>query len=289
MNKKLIGISGKIKSGKDFASTVCEYIDSRSNKPFDRWVNTDYINYQKFDHQGYEIKKYAGKLKDIVCLITGVTRFELENQDIKDKTIGSITGEPWIRYVVYVERMHEDSTNVERLYLDNIFSNEYVAQEYCDNYSEVNYDILQKEVHKQDLTFRMLMQYVGTEAFRETIHPDAWVKALFSGYNADSKWIITDVRFKNEADRVKEEGGYVIRINRPLKLRFPKLFSNYKKSGIHSGNFENYIKDNHNKLFRSLIHISETDLDFYKGFNLTIDNDTNDVETLINNLKPIIL
>jgi hypothetical protein len=37
-----------------------------------------------------------------------------------------------------------------------------------------------------DMTYRELLQKVGTEAIRQQIHQDAWVRALFSEYNPKS-------------------------------------------------------------------------------------------------------
>lgn len=279
MRKNLIGISGKIKSGKDYLAKVINYVDSRSKVPFEEWE----------PRNTYEIKKYADKLKEIVSLMTGIPRENMEDQGIKDKTIGEITGEDWIRYSIYVEKMHVDSTQIERIYLDRIFSTKEEAQKYCDDY-ETNelYDIIQKKVVEENLTLRRMMQLIGTEAFRNSVHPDSWVKSLFSDYSSYSKWIITDLRFPNEAERIIQEGGYLIRINRPLKLRFPELYDMYlKESDIAS--FEKYLIHSHNKLYKTLIHKSETGLDNYDRFNVTLNNDTNNIDFLINNIKPIIL
>ena len=171
---------------------------------------------------------------------------------------------------------------------DNLYKKEELAHA-IDKYEKA----IKQGARRRTLKNPGRVYYRLAESYRKMNRPhemaSPYKRAFEAGYNKDSKWIITDVRFKNEADRIKKEGGYLIRINRPLKLRFPRLFSSYKESGINSGNFENYIKDNHNKLFRSLIHQSETNLDFYRGFHSIIDNDTNDVENLINNLKAIVL
>jgi hypothetical protein len=66
------------------------------------------------------------------------------------------------------------------------------------------------------LTYRELLQKVGTESFRDVIDPDIWVKALFAEYN-NRNWIITDVRFPNEADEIRRRGGVLVRIKRDSK------------------------------------------------------------------------
>ncbi len=59
-----------------------------------------------------------------------------------------------------------------------------------------------------------LLQFWGTE-FRRAQDPDYWVKKTFANIpkNADIV-MITDVRFPNEADAVKQQGGYTVNVQR---------------------------------------------------------------------------
>ena len=66
-----------------------------------------------------------------------------------------------------------------------------------------------------DMTVRDMLQKIGTEAMRDNLHPDTWVNALFSKYEYNSKWIITDVRFPNEVKRIKQYNGILIKVVRP--------------------------------------------------------------------------
>lgn len=66
-----------------------------------------------------------------------------------------------------------------------------------------------------DMTVREFLQRVGTEGIRNGVHPDAWVNALFADYYKHDYWIITDCRFPNEAQAIKDRGGKVVRIVRP--------------------------------------------------------------------------
>ena len=59
-----------------------------------------------------------------------------------------------------------------------------------------------------------MLQKLGTDAIRDGLHPDAWVNALMAEYRWQN-WVITDCRFPNEAKAVKDNGGVVIRIERP--------------------------------------------------------------------------
>jgi hypothetical protein len=82
------------------------------------------------------------------------------------------------------------------------------------------------------ISVREFLQRLGTDAIRDGLHTNAWVNALMAGYTptqvqwADGpiggykdgpmpNWIITDTRFPNEAQAIKDKGGLVIRVDRP--------------------------------------------------------------------------
>ena len=111
------------------------------------------------------------------------------------------------------------------------------------------------------LTPRKILQLLGTEAGRHIIHPNIWVNALFSDYKPEDNWIVTDVRFPNEADIIKDKGGIMIRINRPQFMIDGKVI----------------LKDE---------HLSETGLDNYDKFDYVIDNDGT-VQDLIDKVKSL--
>lgn len=91
------------------------------------------------------------------------------------------------------------------------------------------------------MSTREFLQKLGT-AVRNEVHPDFWVRALINKRirNKEKLTIIPDVRFLNEAQAIKDNGGFLIRIERP---------------GAGAGN-----------------HISETALDDYRGWDIVIDN-----------------
>src|SRR5690606_31210564 len=89
-----------------------------------------------------------------------------------------------------------------------------------------------------DTTPRDYMQRLG-DAMR-LFDEEVFIKACFNNMHESESYIITDVRYKNEAEAIKKRGGYVIRVNR---------------SGIAVNN-----------------HVSETDLDDYKRFDCIIEN-----------------
>jgi len=107
-----------------------------------------------------------------------------------------------------------------------------------------------KHVDAFDMTIGQMLQKIGTDTLRNHFNENVWVNALLSELNKNpGNYIITDCRFKNEAQAVKDAGGFLIRVNRPI----------------------NPIAKNSN---RDLSHPSETDLDDYTGFDVIIQNDS---------------
>ena len=102
----------------------------------------------------------------------------------------------------------------------------------------------EKFIESLNLTLGRFQQLLGTNL--RSIHPDIWVIPVIDQYlkNCNKVCVVSDVRFKNEADSIKQNGGILIRINRNIK--------------VNNG--------------RDPLHISETDLDDYSGFDLVIDN-----------------
>ena len=77
----LIAINGRKQSGKDTVGKIIQYLTSESNVyPFDLKLDYSY-------RSNWQIKKFADKLKDIICILIGCTRDQLENESFKNKTM----------------------------------------------------------------------------------------------------------------------------------------------------------------------------------------------------------
>lgn len=61
---------------------------------------------------------------------------------------------------------------------------------------------------------RVFLQRLGV-AIRQHVDPDAWVKAALRHVRPGGRYVITDVRFPNEAQAIKDAGGYIVRVTRP--------------------------------------------------------------------------
>jgi len=248
VDPRLIGISGKIKNGKDLLFDVINYIITE-----DYWTS-----FEHFMHEAnpvdvvYENKKFAYPIKWIISALIGCDIRQLEDRDFKNKELG----EEWWQYGLIRE-----NTRKPILYPSKKEDIEKQLKVFNNSRMYIN-----------KLTPRKLLQLLGTEAGRHVIHPNIWVNALFADYpkivDMDDKgldvyenWIITDVRFPNEANIIKEKGGIMIRINRPQYL-------------------------NNRLVIGKNEHLSETALDNYDGFDYVIENDGT-VQDLIDKVKSL--
>lgn len=169
----IIGVSGYSNSGKDTVGTIIQYLNSPNPQSSIEKMCANYSEYEYWldEQSNWEIRKFAGKLKDIASHLTGIDIEDFEDQDFKKTNLGR---EWWT---------------------------------ICD------------EGH-QPMTVRDFLQKLGTDALRTGLHPNVWVNALMADYVPDEdgnipNWIITDTRFPNEAQAIKEKGGIIIRIDRP--------------------------------------------------------------------------
>lgn len=120
---------------------------------------------------------------------------------------------------------------------------------------EVDYeDTLSQEakniyIPEYNSTIGNMYQTIGTNTMRDHYDINVWVKALHLELknNYYNNYLITDVRFKNEAESLKEINAILIRVTRPANTTAEK--SN-----------------------RNLTHSSETDLDDYNKFDFYIHN-----------------
>lgn len=69
------------------------------------------------------------------------------------------------------------------------------------------------KVHSYEI--RQLLQRLGTEVGRDILGQNIWVQATFAKMQPGHKYVITDVRFPNEAEAVLAAGGRLYKVERP--------------------------------------------------------------------------
>lgn len=193
----IIGINGKIGSGKDTVGKIIQYLTANPEikqcTTLEEWLEDDDLNGQDFR---WKIKKFAGKLKQIASLLTGIPVEKFEDQEFKKTTLGQ-----------------------EWNYHDIIGYGHYNVPVYGES--------------EQEMLVREFLQKLGTEAMRDRLHTNVWVNALFADYKdiyigdwgqgnhmyEKPNWVITDMRFPNEMEAVVERNGITIRVVRDYALR----------------------------------------------------------------------
>lgn len=311
----IIGISGKIGSGKDTAGQIIQYLQYK----FDQGSTISFNEYE-IESIGYtnkwEVKKFAGKLKQIVSLLTGIPVQDFEKEEIKNQTLG----DEWIKPNVL--QYFQGSNQEWHDFVENQKSDQSFKLVYETSIRIT--DTISRFKYYQDvrLTVRDLLQQVGTNAMRDIIHPNIWCNSLFADYKCKGtlheprpshtshtshtgypNWIITDLRFPNEYKYIKKYEGINIRINRPYyPTEIIRNHDNKKYIHINNGKYraESSLTDDsiqeydfHNfnqteftwKLQSD--HISETALDNQK-FDYVINNDSS-IEDLIIKIHEILI
>ncbi len=260
----LIGISGRIGSGKD---TVCQIIQgltlgksfldiekSLENRFFDSYISD------------WKVVRFAGVLKQFVSLLTGISLTDLESQQVKDSYLPEI----WNRWF-----FTHTNGNIEKVpfhYYDDI-----------ESYTRRFQHIMVGSPYEVRMKVRTLLQELGTNAMRDVIHPEIHINATFVNYKLERnpnsilrsmvypKWIIPDTRFKNEFKGIKARNGIVIRVNRFLPCTVCNLTLSERRGSICSD-----ITCPSGRL----THPSETELDDAE-FDYVLDNN-GDIQNLIN-------
>jgi len=209
----IIGISGKIGSGKDTVGEIIQKLCATNEGP------------------NFEIKKFAGKLKQTASLLTGVSTEKFEDQEFKKLYMG----EEW-----------------------NYFNTTFLED-------------IGKVDHHHQMTYREFLQKLGTDAMRDGLHVNVWINALFADYVPEIKpggfqrilkdangvaygyenevdlpnWIITDMRFPNEMEAVVKKSGVTIRIVRENLTSFENMLTPHSsETALDDADFDYTINNN---------------------------------------------
>ena len=293
----IIGISGKKQSGKDTVAKIIQGFDIwkrnlalQTEYPLSNvFVRAYVLNRVSIYVSSWEVKKFASKLKEIVSILTGFKVEDLEKEAIKNINL-------FLSYRLLNKKANtfEIFTSME----DLVERLNHLRTVYLDVYSaeEVNDLFVQETI---SITPRLLLQTIGTDIVR-AINPDIWINSLFQYYTISDlalakmrrkgfspisgfldlpNWIITDVRFPNEAKAIKKKDGLVIRVNRPFYCQGCTIQKLVYQDCMDCAEYQMGIFQKEHK--------SETALDGYEHFDYIIDN-SNCIDCLIEQVKEIL-
>ena len=134
-----------------------------------------------------------------------------------------------------------------------------------------------------ELTPRWVLQQWGTEVCRQGFHNDIWVASVENQLRkAKDNIVITDCRFDNEVNAIKNAGGITMRVERGERPVWYESAINYNKGP--NGNSQWALSKN--QLDKLKVHASEyssvgLNYDHYIDNNKTIDHLHNQIEKLI--------
>lgn len=209
-----ITIAGKKQVGKDTVATMIK--DSLTTNPDMlkyRIVDGD-ICIAACDGWGYSkpsesvhIAHFADPLKDACSIIFGIDRELMETEEGK-----------------------QSLTHITWPYLND-------QPGFVDNWMP--------DPNGRPMTVREVLQFVGTELFRNQMCADVWIQSVFQPqkYGANDIVIVADCRFPNEADAGRDN-GILIRVERRNNLKDDSHDSETVLNDYPLGNYDYFIDNN---------------------------------------------
>ena len=177
----IIGINGKMSAGKDTVGTIIQGLLLTSKK------------------KSFEIKKFAGKMKQIASLLTGIPVEKFEDQEFKETNLNS----KWD---------YNDYIGGEFIDLLSMSVREFLQK--------LGTDAIRNGLHQNAWVNALFADYKES---RRKIEDEEYIKEY-------PNWIITDMRFPNEFDAVKSRNGITIRVTRPDSKDGYKFFGDKHQS-----------------------------------------------------------
>jgi hypothetical protein len=218
----------------------------------------------------WQIKKFAYAVKQICSILTGITVKDFEKEEIKS----SILGEEWRYYEDGVEQYYTTRSLLQRVGTDAM--RDVIHPDVWVNALMKDYRPLSKEPSRHSVfgnyscTCSKCNRRFGSYWKHQSLCEECYNLLDITYPN----WIITDVRFPNEAKAIKDRDGILIRVNREDARKF------IVSTGI----------EGLEKLTQMLPkeHESETALDNYDKFDYVIENDS-DIPSLIEKVKEMLI
>ena len=210
---------------------MVKFITLAGKKQVGKDTSAQYIK-QILGEDRTHIVHFADALKDACVLIFGIQREDMETEVGKQK----LTQVPW-------PFAYKHGFGDAELRKDGIESTADVWVPYTHSgpLSWHHPSTHQGAEGPKFMTVREVLQFVGTNLFRNQLEPDVWVQSVYrKKYREDDVVVVADCRFPNEADFARKHGI---------------LISIERETGLEGD-----------------AHASETALDGYTGYHHAIDN-----------------
>lgn len=226
---KIIGISGRKQSGKN---TAANYINGNILKSKDM-VKDFYI-----DEHGQLVVYTSDSAGNHGHGILDVTRKDADFLTYAEKELW-----PYIKVYHFADALKEMSVSLFGLNAQCV----YGTDKQKNTKTNISWsDMPTNEDKSGMMTHREFLEYFGTKIVRK-IKNNAWVNASINKIVSENSAIaiIPDVRFPNEVEAIKDNGGIVIRLERDIFKS-----SNESESALDKNNFDwsffDHVIDNQN-------------------------------------------
>lgn len=216
----IIGINGYSGSGKDTVGTIIQYLSvNDDNQP-----TTSLEDVLEFpithewwleEQSGWEIKKWAGKLKEIASMLTGIPKHKFEDQEFKKTNLSS-------------EWDCNPPGKVGTVYRQPMTVRDFLQK--------LGTDAIRDGLHTNAWVNALMADYKEKSSECGTSKMGTTVNCV--DY---PNWIITDTRFPNEADAIRKEDGVLIRVERP---GVKPINDHPSETGLDHYKFDHVIKNN---------------------------------------------
>jgi ABC-type oligopeptide transport system ATPase subunit len=188
----ILALSGKSGSGKDIVGKIIQYLTDKDKGGYSHLDSQDdfetYCKNFKQKYCDWEIKKYAGKVKEIASLLTSIPIEKFEDQEFKKTTLS----EEWD----FADNDAPDNIMTIRMFLQKLGT-----------------EAMRNGLHTNVWVNALMSEYVCVHC---GLNPCSIShKNLLGMQPKYPNWIITDMRFSNEMEAVVKRKGITIRINRP--------------------------------------------------------------------------
>lgn len=137
---------------------------------------------------------FADPLRDICSKATGIPVEEFLNESLKDE---------------FIEEVHFGLNTIEKLI--------EVSNSYRPLNEQEQAKVKEILIGRNFDTRRKILQFVGSEVFRQGVEQEFWVNILKSRAANHAKVIVSDMRFENERKAISSLRGVLMRVERPLQ------------------------------------------------------------------------
>lgn len=187
----ILGIAGKMQAGKDTIGKIWQFLSDEyatlDGLTFQQWL-AEYEDIPAMCNRTaskWEIKKFAGKVKEVASILTGISLKDLENDNFKNNPLPKC----WNTIISEDDEITLTSAMTVR-----------------ELFQKIGTDAIRNGVHPDAWVNALMADYKPIKLYSK--HEAGSISTSFPD------WLITDVRFPNEVKAIKSRKGILIKVER---------------------------------------------------------------------------